>query len=1674
MTKLYLIQAGDIPVYFDGIVQGDLFIPNALVVTGAPFSIPVGELTFNTQSDLKVDTDRPDLFRPDWETKCWRLLTFSRDGWKMVLRSNQSSRLFAVNWSEPDTNSWLRRFLPNCLVKDDSGKPAKGDSDEITLQVLFDEQAPAHEQVHEQRLDWTLKSGQTFSMLGLDVELQRPVTLSAILQREAGATRLNRLAVLLATSQAVAIKGDFAWTRGPLREVLQFDPDRASDTAEKVPAFKLDLTPTTDTLVLADTDLEGMHAPTFLRRCVPTVVPLKISEMDEAVFTWPTRFDFSGIQPLDLGNWQPKFSLLQGFTFPFLVRDGNGSGGLDAFAQVIEVKNPVTVPTPDSSAFGLPVPINIKLGSLSFGSEIPFEFDCEAFAVTVDQPSGIDITISQERLEQSFLGLNWIFRGSPVKDQSDKYTLFTLVTEEYNYQLTMAEGAELIVEFTQMSADPIRFSVTNFAVSGKGITLTAEVTGDPARLNGINTLFRFSGSRLEIVDNVIQDLTLRGSGPLPPDLVGEAIVDLSLQFGRDTDGNFTLKSGGAKLQGSQLLACKATRFQFSVDAIGLQFVNDGGYHLYFTLTGSAQFVPAPADGKDHALAFLPGIKLDLVDCPLTSDISVLAKHISLLIEFPKPKKFRFLGAYEMELRAIGFIPSFDPFDGDAAMQITGQVMFAQGKGDAQDAKPDYHSLYIGLPEKGSFLPRLYFKDLPLNLNLGAAIQLSGEVGFLDDPTEKGFWGEGTLEIQGFPPISATFAFMRVRRNEDAPWLRAWFVYVNVSKLSLPLPLLKLYIREIGLGFGYRYTLVSIQTADQEQDLKDLLYKLRTLSRTQGELARRENWAVDLEDPGQDPRWTIVLRAMMAQNSASKSPLVYRESDEKSLSNLYLLDVVAAFRSDLTFYMAVRGWLNTNYNDYLESLEDIAQRPVVSGFILYSARRKRFLAHVASNPGGYIGTHPALPPPLKKAIQNAQVSATLLMEPGLAHFEMGWPNMLRWKEDYGPLTAEYRGGFIFRVTPDELVLGVSFLAQAHLRFEGGISLAIIGVRVRAEADIKYGGRLIGVVGLGSSDTAFMVYAALGIEIRCKITIEVWIDLFFWSDSWAFSLTLNFTAGLELGIINTGVGVRGRATLAIGVAGHDLHVSVGFGANESLVDQVSAATQKYLTLGLEATEVEAVPGVTAGSEPQAEAVTAAEAMKVSAAFDVTETPGEEPSSAFHIPHYSVFVIHADRKADGSAPAGDAEKGIYEGYFVLLPQGQKKEDGLFTPEIGFLPPPPMNGDGTFDYQTTTEDFRLAFPAALDKLYHYDPKGGEWKQVDGTSCSWTAGWKALVVQGAQRLDGSGNGTPTGSDGSLTLAEYLREAFITTDDKTKDDEVRIPVGDPSPLGDEQVLADERVHNPSDAAFEAAVRGAVEQFRGSPFFKRDPELEYDRILTEAFKPGASIYGQPPSGNGSQVAPVSSNGAQQRAYQMRGLVIQKLIGDLQEYARDPARFGDQIENSVPFQMGLVFGFNGDLPNWLTDYLADEEKLPKICQRNSPESRTPADEPKYVRTFTIRDANFATNPPQFQKVRHYTDAHTIAITWELTWSHALKNVPPESRQADPEHHLLHYQVRRRPLDSGEREVVYTVKSAQVLHRENSGHGEILQRLKPRFQVVDHFGKATDQQAAALPAAWQTPAN
>jgi hypothetical protein len=1599
-----------------------------------PFQLPKCELIPGTflEGNLKITFENGVLKAPDSSIN-----RSNANGETVALTLEEfylDKNCFAMRWQEPDINYWLKQLIPNFQ---DNGEQLPSIT---TFRILFGDDLKSQ----EIRLDWEFKpNARILTLPGVTVTTPESIKFSLVFYKDdLNKNNLNLLSLVMTwTSGSLNVASNFAWTRDTQRELQ-------NDIIPQVsPLFEISLTPPDQTpsqpvsLVLARFNTDDLtKLPHFFYQLDSAIQPLVFADVENSL---KQSTNLSFLRRFKNG-WKGNFKLNvdNSFTFPFLNND----------SQFIKIKPRGNLEfTPPE--IKLIVDVEIKIGNLSFETFFEFDFDWEKFALRVDHSKGIDLFSKTEIFTpKEYLGLVWRFKGKYI--DKDKYHFFTLATQDFNYQLQLAPGAEIEIDFSRATKanEPITFLIRDFALTPKGLNLEAIVTDRPATLNGIDTQFRFNGSSFRIVENNIQDFTLMGAGPLPPALVGEATVDIALEFAQ-RNGNLDLIAGCAKLKSNQLLYSRSTRFQFSVDAIGLKFVSDNGnFHLYFTLTGSTRYSPAPGDGSDFALALLSAIKIDLIECPLTGDARIISKSVKFLIELPRPVSFSFFGCFDMELRAIGFLPQADVFGGDAAMDLTGQLKFVQGAGDTPDSRPDFHRLLIGIPSPGDLLPRVYLKELPVNINFGAAFKLNGSVAFYNELDKQGFDGEGTLEIQGLPTFSASFSFVRVRDNESSPWLRAWFIFLQVEKVSFQIPVVTLFIREVGLGFGYRYTLSSIKAADRTNDVRALLKDLQALSRTQGDLSKRDRWAVDFEKPGEDPRWTVVLRALISQTTAATSPLQWNEQSEKELACTFLFDAVIALRSDLTFFMAARVWLNTNYYDYYTNGEGKAQiknSPLFSGFVLLSPRQKRLLAHVASNPNGFLGNRPELPPLIQKAIRGGQFSATLLIEPGLLHYELGWPNMLRWKGELEALQVDIRGGFIFRVTKDELVIGSSYQATGTLDIKADVDLGIVGCRVSAFAQVSYGARFIAALKLRPPyDTPAVIYGAIGLDVQIDLSVEFWIciDLGWfgsWEDSASFSKRIGFTAGLELGIVGSDIGLRGSGTISVSCFGHDITLTANLGFNEGSINKARERTNKYLRLGLEATDVEPAPGinsVVAFDSLNTRSINAGDGVPLdlepitidlSPYSDVVNAIAEPTEviafvEEFSIPDYLIFTILDAQDKDGWR------------YFTILPQGtRKREDGSQEQEQGFLPVPPA------DVASLTNDFEfIDLPTSRPdefELQHFDPTStdptGNWRPVN-SSPAWKVNWNQIIreVKYATKTK------------KLTLREYLSYAYRTqlpvngTVADSENPPTPVPERDPDPLPNFSVTyKDDRVNNPSENAFETAVRGAVNQFQSSPLFKRDLNQEYDQILNNAFQPNTTIYD--PSGQVPETAQEKLEFlSNQQAWQLRGQVINNIIKDVREYAGkapdsvDRSNDTNWLNQSIPFQMGLVFRFKGNIPEWLMSNKGDSRI--QIKQRRNTASSNADSDPKSVRVFNTEETSFGKTPPKCNNIVHYTDATTIAIAWDLDWTLNKEGMLPS--QSDPEHHLAYYEVRRRALDGSEPERFYTRKSCQVLD------------YKPKFKI------------------------
>ena len=555
---------------------------------------------------------------------------------------------------------------------------------EISLRVLTLEGA-----VSEIRVDVVPEAASTLPIEfpGFNVSLPGGKQFSLVyLASNGSASALPRDSVFatmsLAEGQQVIAKSTFSWTRFDDRELQN---EGSGELLDQEPLLKVTATKTGDgTMSLLELPIGGK--PRFLRQFDDLLPPIWTGSTPQCD---PTPFDTVSFDP---GKWSIDFDfndqLLDKFKFPFLNGETNGIG------QYIKIKEPQFQPPElSTSTVGGKVTVEIAVGPIRLQGDIGLSFNWETFAFDVDHGKGLDFVIADDH-EFTFLGLHWTFKNRPGP-------FFKLVTANSDYKLILTEGSEIELRFNRATTEdqPIVFTVSNFEITEAGISLKAEVTEQPAKLNGLETEFRFKEGTCEINENRILGFSIAGGGPLPPALVGEANADIRLQFEQVGD-SLELVCGSAKVAGDKLAHCKGTRFEFSLDSLGLEFKNDGAYHLYFLVTGSAEYKPLEGDSSTGLLSYMPGIKIKLVDCPLTGNARVIAQYIEFKLKLTEPVNINLFGCFAMEIRGFGFLPQCDKFGGDGAIIISGQVSFASGAGDVVSADFDFHDMYVGLPEKG--------------------------------------------------------------------------------------------------------------------------------------------------------------------------------------------------------------------------------------------------------------------------------------------------------------------------------------------------------------------------------------------------------------------------------------------------------------------------------------------------------------------------------------------------------------------------------------------------------------------------------------------------------------------------------------------------------------------------------------------------------------------------------------------------------------------------------------------------------------------------------------------------------------------------------------------------------------------------------------------------------------
>lgn len=891
---------------------------------------------------------------------------------------------------------------------------------------------------------------------------------------------------------------------------------------------------------------------------------------------------------------------------PFLQSSkGTSNDFLGSLGQYIRVDPSGNVARNDGhSTINFPFAVTLCVAKTEVEFDLALEVNLIDLGISLSGGDKITIQGNKDDRRFDFLGLS----GVIVPKEGEippSYPFFQLDFSSGDVRLALHEKARLDLTYGRVASSGrgMMFRVSDFVLSRAGIDLDAKIDTDtPVQLAGVDMPFRFRQGGLSIKRSEIQAFSIEGSGQLPPELVGEAEATISISMGRGGDGSLIVQGAEAKLdKTNDPIVCHATRFTLTITALGFEFrdfANQGaGYHFFFTLTGTAVFAPRPGEFTDGLLKHLGNITITLDKAPLARDATMLLKAIDFQVTVEPKKRFNFFNLFTFELRGIGFHPASPAFGGKPAMSISGQVNFVEA-GDIVSPRFDFHKLWLAPPKDGGSLPQVRFDGLTVGVRFGGAASIEGTAIAVDDTlpslyapgalpkdvTARGFLASGKLTIKGWGAMGAAMGFLELQKP-GGEVRHAFFLYGDKRELSIeiPTPLGPIYLREVGFGFGYRFTLAAFNRADQVTNVKDLIKVLDDISKYQGDLASLRAW----EPEAAGNRLTLALRGLISIESASDED-EYNAKGEKDLPNPVLFDIVAALRSDLTFFLSSRVWIARNYADWHDSSPNDSWRtnPILRGYTYLSVPRREFLSRLISDGTGDVeGKHPPLPAPLMQAMKNIRWSATTYIRPGLFHQEFGWPYELGFtfkqgNSDNAVLQIDCRGGLINRIEDGSILWGIAFKAVGHAHFSGEVGGRSFGASAAARADFTIDAKFIAYVSVKRpGDTLF--YGSLAFDLSIGLEVRIWLEFSVgFTDvhlEAGFSVSLTISLALEVAVWLGNVAGRGSASVAVGAFGRHLRLGVGFAFNASDLDRARAQVQRFLQLGLTVATPDAEQGV-----------------------------------------------------------------------------------------------------------------------------------------------------------------------------------------------------------------------------------------------------------------------------------------------------------------------------------------------------------------------------------------------------------------------------------------------------------------------------------------------------------------
>lgn len=1362
---------------------------------------------------------------------------------------------------------------------------------------------------------------------------------------------------------------------------------------------------------------------------------------------------FSGLQ-MGGDSWAARLSV------PALKDAFGLFGSKNAEAPVTFELTEICINPEDTSAFTLRASLGVKLLDFELQGDGSLTFDLDTGAVKVDFDDALALiedaqTTAPQWLQdkgktanktfvysigRDLFGQSIVFRKPKADGEPDNKAQFLeLAIADGQFQLEMLPGVEAFIAVKEFAEAPIVFRMRDVSIGTEGFSFATDLITKEVKFEGLNAPFIFETASLEVANNKLVSFNLDGSTTLPKDIVGGGEVGVTVVGTQNAAGNFEIASAGASLKGDLLkIESESVRFNFELTEVGLFYQKNpqsNSPQFYFEITGSATFKPNPGEFSNGLLGYFENITITFDEMRLTDEF---IEGLELRAELKKPIKFGVFGLFEMEIRSLGIAPKFEPFNAPALM-IGGKVEFSLGE-DLVDADIKFHTLYLGPPKPGDFLPQVHFKGLRVEIATAEGFRIAGRVDAMDEDNIKGFGGEGLLEMPSFPAISAAFTFARIKVGDE--WKHAWFIAIGLNKVSFGVQPIPLYLRAIRAGFGHRFQLKLLDAVDQTDDPKTLINLLTEAIAKSPAIDRLDAWVPDYAKRNRG-RNMIVIEADLTLATANSTPLEYNAKAERKLGNV-TVRAQFIFRDDGTFIATFKGWVFAPYDFILEDKSGEASRPSLAGFALISSQKEMFLFHARSLENAYMGPkNLPVPEMVKDALRAVRFDATILATPRVLHAELGWPDRLIWGQSLGPLSVSIRGGVLLRVEDGLVLYGSNFIAQGRLSLSGGFSLGFIGIRIEATASVGYGQQLMALVDTRKPLDS-KVYAAVGIDIRVTFRASAYLRFKagFVRITWriSFSFDIQITAGVEFGAAGQmDLGIRARAYVSVGVFGRRLGVRISLGVRDGAVDRARQSVLPFMNSILEPEKpIPTIPGLGPERVANTREVAGGTVEFASARRLGGRSGAEGIMDAVMISETTPDGI-TTFAAPPPAPAPPADWGALSHVYTGADANQGRvDDKIWLVWI-------MPGQETFlpilDPRSEQTHFKLRLPQRSEadaEVFALKNEGGKpvWTKVEG-------GAEVTPYVNPHAAREAESSETAAESRSLKLFQMLAGAYVPKPD--------------APVGADGVVFP---YNLADTSSKAQIESLINFGAELDKTLRTEKVEEDsrRVAGDPLNPNATLdledtYDKALQESVSEPEVFSDAGNWDEIYGEQAITTRNLL--MQEFAGAHEAWAEwataeDVENNKPawrkdeptpllFETGLVLAIKGqDLPAWVKDPMVDVDDALQIAPAASNDDgafkKIPAE-------MDFGNWAFDKAPLIFRDISTYYDEEQIAVRWTLAHSEM-----PTLGMPRVEAMLRHYQVEV-VRDDGET-VVDTIKAKPTATVSGTGASARLLLSKAQF--------------------------